>query len=268
MMGRQLFMMASPASNGEGNKNLPCPLNFQANVIIFTKKKIRNTTNMLNKTIYIELDNVLCNYNGRIFELRAENDCDDIEQLPIHYKDMKPIDGAIEAVETLAHNLDVYIVTPNEKCEEKTEWVRTHLPQAVDNIIFCDIEETRDGNYLVCMDKKKGGCFRGRFIEYYSIDFPTWSEVVNYIAAKENYDWETSSFFENEDEETLARNTVTRSMVEKTIKHLDAYSKILNAKYGQESDEGLYKEIIEIARLTNQWLEVTGEEDKSDYYNI
>ena len=84
---------------------------------------------MLNKTIYIELENVLCNYNGRIFELRAENDCDDIEQLPIHYKDMKPIDGAIEAVEELAQNLDVYIVTPDEKREEKTEWVRTHLPQ-------------------------------------------------------------------------------------------------------------------------------------------
>ena len=138
---------------------------------------------MLNKTIYIELDNVLCNYNGRIFELRAENDCDDIEQLPIHYKDMEPIDGAIEAVEELARNLDVYIVTPDEKREEKTEWVRTHLPQIVDNIIFCDIEEIRDGNYLICMDKKKGRCFRGRFIEYYSMSFPTWSEVVNYIAA-------------------------------------------------------------------------------------
>ena len=223
---------------------------------------------MLNKTIYIELDNVLCNYNGRIFELRAENDCDDIEQLPIHYKDMKPIDGAIEAVEDLAQNLDVYIVTPDEKREEKTEWIRTHLPQAVDNIIFCDIEEIRDGNYLVCFEKKKGGCFRGRFIEYYSMFFPTWLEVVNYIAAKENGDMETSSFFEDDDEETLARNMVTRSMVEKTIKHLDAYSKILNAKYGQESDEDLYKVIMEIARLTNQWLEVTGEEDESKYYDI
>ena len=37
MMGRQFFMMASPASNGEGNKNLPCPLNFRALVTIFTK---------------------------------------------------------------------------------------------------------------------------------------------------------------------------------------------------------------------------------------
>jgi hypothetical protein len=88
------------------------------------------------------------------------------------------------------------------------------------------------------------------------------------VAAKEDGDMETSSFFEDEDEETLARNMVTRSMVEKTIKHLDAYSKILNAKYGQESNEDLYKEIMEIARLTNQWLEVTGEKDESDYYDI
>lgn len=223
---------------------------------------------MLNKTLYIELDNVICNYNRRVFELRAEYDCDDINELPIHYKDMEPIDGAIKAVEELAQNLDVYIVTPDEKREEKTEWIRTHLPHTVDNIIFCDIEEIRDGNYLVCFEKKKGGCFRGRLIEYYSFDFPTWNEVYQYIVAKENGDIEESSFFEDESEETLARNIMTRSMVEKTIKHLDAYSKILNKKYAQKSDEELYKEIIEISQLTNKWLEVTGEEDESDYYDI
>ena len=223
---------------------------------------------MLNKTLYIELENVLCNYNGRFFELRAEYDCDDINELPIHYKDMEPIDGAIEAVEECAENLNVYIVTPDEQREEKTEWVRTHLPQVVDNILFCNIEEIRDGNYLVCMNKEKGGCFRGRLIEYYSMNFPTWLEILNYIAAKENGDIEECSFFEDEEEETLARNIVTRNMVEKTIKHLDAYSKILNEKYAQESDEELYKEIIEIARLTNKWLEVTGEKDESKYYDI
>ena len=100
------------------------------------------------------------------------------------------------------------------------------------------------------------------------MNFPTWLEILNYIAAKENGDIEECSFFEDEEEETLARNIVTRSMVEKTIKHLDAYSKILNEKYAQESNEELYKEIIEISRLTNQWLEVTGEEDESDYYDI
>lgn len=223
---------------------------------------------MLNKTIYIELENVLCNYNGRIFELRAEYDCDDINELPIHYKDMEPIDGAVEAFEELAKMFKVYIVTPDEQREEKNEWVRTHLPQAAESILFCNTREIHDGNYLICLENCKAGCFRGRFIEYYSISFPTWLEVVNYIAAKEDGDEGTCSIFEFEDEETLARNMVTRSMVEKTIKHLDAYSKILNAKYGQESDEDLYKEIMEIARLTNQWFEVTGEENESDYYDI
>lgn len=42
MMGRQLLMMASPASNSEGNKNLPCSLNFRALVTIFTKGKTKH----------------------------------------------------------------------------------------------------------------------------------------------------------------------------------------------------------------------------------
>lgn len=223
---------------------------------------------MLSKTIYIELDNVLCNYNGRVFELRAESDCDDIENLPVHYKDIEPFDVAIEAFEALAKLFEVYIITPDERREEKTEWVHTHLPFATEWIKFCNTEEIRDGNYLICMDSKKAGCFRGRVIEFLTMEFPGWEDITQYIAAKEEGDESTCSIFEYGDEETLARNMVTRSMVEKTIKHLDAYSKILNAKYGQESNEDLYKEIIEIARLTNQWLEVTGEEDESDYYDI
>ena len=223
---------------------------------------------MFNKTIYIELDNVLCDYNRRVFELRAEYDYDDIEELPIHYKEMEPIDGAIEAYEELNKNFNVHIVTPDEKREEKTEWVRTHLPQAVDNILFCNTREIRDGNYLVCLESRKAGCFRGRLIEYYSMDFPTWEGVTQYITAKENGDIEESSFFEDEGEETLARNIVTRSMVEKTIKHLDAYMKALNAKYAQENDEELYKEIIETGKLTNKWLEVAGEENESKYHDL
>ena len=42
MMVANFFMMASPASNGEGNKNLLYSLNFRALVTIFTKGKTKH----------------------------------------------------------------------------------------------------------------------------------------------------------------------------------------------------------------------------------
>ena len=223
---------------------------------------------MLNKTLYIELDNVICDYNRRVFELRAEYDCDDINELPIHYKDIEPIDTAIEAFEQLANLFEVYIITPDVQREEKIEWVRTHLPFAVEWIVFCDTEEIREGNYLICRDHKKAGCFRGRVIEFLSMDFPGWEDVAQYIAAKEEGDKNTCLIYEYEDDETLSRNFVTRWLVEKTIAQLDACMKELNEKYEQQGGDDLYKKIVDIAKITNKWLEVAGEKDENKYYNI
>ena len=223
---------------------------------------------MLNKTVYIELDNVLCDYNRRALELRRELDLDEGDNLPVRYKDIEPIDTAIEAFEQLANLFEVYIITPDVQCEEKIEWVRTHLPFAVEWIVFCDTEEIREGNYLICRDHKKAGCFRGRVIEFLSMDFPGWEDVAQYIAAKEEGDTNTCLIYEYEDDETLARNFVTRWLVEKTIAQLDAFMKELNEKYEQQGGDDLYKRIVDIAKITNKWLEVAGEKDENKYYDI
>ena len=223
---------------------------------------------MLNKTVYIELENVLCNYSGRVFQLKDELDIDNEKELPLNYCDIEPVEGAIEAYEELSTMMEVFIITPDEKRDEKTEWVRTHLPQAVENIVFADTNDVRDGNYFVCGSSETGGNFRGRVIEFYSFYFPTWDDIITYIAAKENGDEQTSSTFEEEEEESLARNLVKRDMVEKTIAALDAYMKILNEMYDKEQTPETYNEIIATAKLTNKWLKVAGKNDGIQDYDI
>lgn len=223
---------------------------------------------MLNKTVYIELENVLCNYSGRVFQLKDELDIDNEKELPLNYYDIEPVDGAIEAYEELSTMMEVFIITPDEKRDEKTEWVRTHLPQAAEKIKFCNMANVRDGNYFVCSNSETGGNFRGRLIELYSFEFPVWDDILTYITAKEKGDERTSSAFEEEEEESLARNLVKSEMVEKTIAALDAYMKMLNEMYDKEQTPETYKEIIATAKLTNKWLKVAGKSNESEDYDI
>ena len=55
-------------------------------------------------------------------------------------------------------------------------------------------------------------------------------------------------------------------MVEKTIKMLDAYMDVLKTKVGQKYTKELADEELEVAKLTNKWLKVSGEENESAYY--
>jgi hypothetical protein len=58
------------------------------------------------------------------------------------------------------------------------------------------------------------------------------------------------------------------AMVEKTIKTLDDYMKVLNAQCETEYSKELQNKILKLASLTNKWLEVAGEESETSEYDI
>ena len=66
----------------------------------------------------------------------------------------------------------------------------------------------------------------------------------------------------------LKRALVTESMADRTIKALDAYMGVLNKMCDEDYTQELYKEVMDIASLTNRWLAATGERDKGKYYDI
>jgi hypothetical protein len=91
-------------------------------------------------------------------------------------------------------------------------------------------------------------------VQFGSKRYPDWEEVTCYLISE--------TLLHDDDDEKLNRRLVNYAMVEKTIKMLDAYTDVLNAKVGEKDT----KEILAVAKLANKWLKVLGEENESAYY--
>ena len=78
----------------------------------------------------------------------------------------------------------------------------------------------------------------------------------------------SETFFYDEDNEKLKRRKMDYAMVEKTIKTLDDYMKVLNEQCETEYSKELQNKILKLASLTNKWLEVAGEESETSGYDI
>ena len=111
-------------------------------------------------------------------------------------------------------------------------------------------------------DRAKNGAseFSGEWVQFGTERYPDWEEVTRYLISQ--------TFLHDEDDEKLKRRKVNYLLVENTIKTLDAYMEILNAKCEDEFSDELKNRILKLARLTNKWLEVSGEESESKYYDI
>ena len=72
----------------------------------------------------------------------------------------------------------------------------------------------------------------------------------------------SETLLHDDDDEKLNKRQISYLMVEKTIKMLDAYTDVLNAKVGEKD----IKEILAAAKLTNKWLRVLGEDNESAHY--
>lgn len=217
---------------------------------------------MKKKVVYVDMDGVLCDYIGRCNELGI--DPEEAKHLPGFFSSLKPIKGAIEAYRKLHKLYDVYILTAASwknpaACAEKIEWVNQYLPEAYKRVIFSHNKHLCQGDYLID-DRAKCGAdlFEGQWIQFGSDLFPDWDSVLTFI--------ETYSEFDEPD--TLCRKMISPSMVEKTIDTLDEYMKILNEKCDKEYSKELYKKITNLATLTNRWLQASGEENESNYYDI
>ena len=144
----------------------------------------------MKKIIYIDLDNTLADYLGMAKELNI--DPKDAKHLLGFFENLKPIPGAIEAYNKLAEHFDVYILStgpwsnPSSLCE-KIHWVKQYLPTAYKNVIFSHHKDLNMGDYLIDDSLKNGAKdFHGKHIQIHSDAFPTWDDVLRYIAKQEN----------------------------------------------------------------------------------
>ncbi len=143
------------------------------------------------KTVYIDMDNVLVNFQSGIDRLPAhvvkdfEGKLDEVEGI---FSLMEPTDGAVESFNKIAQAFDTYVLStaPWENpsaWSDKLLWIKKHLgDKAYKRLILTHHKNLNMGDYLID-DRKKNGAdkFTGEHIHFGSDKFPDWHAVVKYL---------------------------------------------------------------------------------------
>ena len=152
--------------------------------------------------LYFDMDNVLVDFQSGLDQVSEEKKAEfavDDKGKP-HYDDipgifalMKPMPGAIEAVNALKDKYDCYILTTSPwdnptALQDKLNWVRLYFGDVFyKRIIFSHHKNLciQPGAYLID-DRTKHGAdqFGDHHILFGSDKFPDWESVVEYLNGK------------------------------------------------------------------------------------
>lgn len=220
------------------------------------------------KKLFFDMDGVLVDFQSGIDKLSDEVKKEyegRLDEVPGIFSLMDPMPGAIEAVNTLKEHYDMYILSTAPwknitAYSDKMAWLTKHFGDLFKKrVIITHCKNLCDGDYLVD-DRAKNGAseFPGEWVQFGTERFPDWEEVTRYLISE--------TLLYDEDDEKLNKRQISYLMVEKTIKMLDAYMDVLKTKVGQKYTKELADEELEVAKLTNKWLKVSGEENESAYY--
>ncbi|MDZ7658523.1 5' nucleotidase, NT5C type [Fodinibius sp.] len=141
--------------------------------------------------VYLDMDNVLVDFEHGIDQLSEEtyNEYeDDLDEVPGFFRDLPPVDGAIDAFHKLNEQYDVYILSTApwrnpSAWIDKLLWVKKHLPQAAHKrLILSHNKHLNRGHYLIDDRTANGaGDFQGEHIHFGQKPFHDWDAVLNYL---------------------------------------------------------------------------------------
>ncbi len=222
------------------------------------------------RKLFFDMDGVLVNFQSGIDKLSEETRREyegRLDEVPGIFSLMDPMPHAVEAVQVLSEYYDIYILSTApwnnpSAWSDKIVWLTKHFGDTFKKrVILTHCKNLCDGDFLVD-DRAKNGAseFPGEWVQFGSERYPDWEEVTRYLISE--------TFFYDEDNEKLKRRKMDYAMVEKTIKTLDDYMKVLNAQCETEYSKELQNKILKLASLTNKWLEVAGEESETSGYDI
>lgn len=126
--------------------------------------------------LFFDLDGVLADYKKGL----AKNQRPD---QPLFFRNLEPVEGAIEAVKRLAERFDVYILTRGPwdhpiAWGEKVEWVEQWLGEPFKHrVIICSHKWVVNGDYLVDDKLENQQLFEGEFIWFRH----SWTDVEAYL---------------------------------------------------------------------------------------
>lgn len=143
------------------------------------------------KVVYVDMDDVLCDY-AYAWEAKLESEpgVEYPQSVPGFFRNLRPIDGAIDAVNELRQAHEVYILTaPSTRnpasYSEKRIWIEEHFDyEFTKRLIISPNKGLLMGDYLI--DDRTSGkgqeSFAGELIHFGSYRYPDWTEVLEYFA--------------------------------------------------------------------------------------
>ena len=146
---------------------------------------------MNKKRIFFDMDGVLVDFQSGVDKLSEEvkeEYTGRIDEVPGIFSLMQPIPGALEAVQLLAKNYDVYILTTSPwnnptAASDKVEWVKKHMNGIFHKrVVISHHKELCIGDYLIDDNAKNGASeFSGEWIQMGSKQFPDWDSILKYL---------------------------------------------------------------------------------------
>lgn len=144
------------------------------------------------KTLFIDMDNVLVNFQSGIDCLNSVDLINygphRLDEVPKIFSKMVPVEGAVEAYRKLSEKYDTYILSTSPwenptAASDKIEWVKKHLGDlAYKRVNLSHHKNLFIGDYIID-DRTKNGVdrFRGEHIHFLSEKFPDWKSVLDYL---------------------------------------------------------------------------------------
>ena len=150
---------------------------------------LRGSIKITKPIVLIDLDGVICDFDKRAKELEAQGvKGQSLFKHPSAYKDLEPIEGAIDAWHALQDKYETYILsTPPwsnpDAWAEKRMWVQQYLgDSAKKKLILCHNKGLVIGDYLID-DRIANGVadFKGEHIHFADPKFPGWRDVLIHL---------------------------------------------------------------------------------------
>jgi len=146
---------------------------------------------MAKKILYVDMDNVLVDFQSGISKLSQEviNEYEsNLDEVPNIFSLMEPLEGAIDSFKILSKRYDTYILSTapwknSSAWTDKVKWVQKYLGEsAYKRLILTHHKNLNHGDYLIDDRTKNGaGEFKGELIQFGTDKFPDWKTVCSYL---------------------------------------------------------------------------------------
>jgi len=149
----------------------------------------------MKKIVYVDMDNVLVNFDSGIERLEASirTEYDGrLDEVPGIFSLMDPMPGALESVEALSRHFELYVLSTapwNNPSAwiDKVTWIQKYFGKEEGSLFYKKLiishhKNLNYGDYLID-DRKNNGAehFPGEWIHFGSEQFPNWEIVTGYL---------------------------------------------------------------------------------------